>query len=128
MTKEIIPKELINLVTEEEIMMFQELQTKIRELNLTTNLTRLIEGNDYWISQVYDSILPFKTFPDYSFDNQKFLDIGSGCGFPGFAYAITHPNSEIYLVDSSKKKTDALNELIKRITFKNNISDTFVFW
>ena len=46
--------------------------------------------------------------------------IGSGCGFPGLAYAITHPTSEIYLVDSSKKKTDALKILIKEINFKNN--------
>ena len=40
MTKEIIPSELLNLVTEEEIMMFQELQIKIQELNHKTNLTR----------------------------------------------------------------------------------------
>jgi len=37
-----------------------------------------------------------------NFDNKKFLDIGSGCCFPGLAYAITHPNSEIYLIDSLK--------------------------
>ena len=46
---------------------------------------------------------------------------GSGCGFPGLAYAIIHPNSEIYLIDSSKKKTDALRILIKSINFRNNI-------
>ena len=57
----------------------------------------------------------------YSYSTKKFLDIGSGCGFPGLAYAITHPTSEIYLVDSSKKKTDALKALIKEINFKNNI-------
>ena len=39
----------------------------------------------------------------------------------GLAYAITHPTSEIYLVDSSKKKTEALKILIKEINFKNNI-------
>ena len=121
MTKENIPNEILNLVTEEEIMMFKELQIRIRELNNKTNLTRLIEGYDYWISQVYDSIWTFKENPNINFDNKKFIDIGSGCGFPGFAYAITHPNSEIYLVDSSKKKTDSLKEIIKKINFKNNI-------
>ena len=54
MTKGKIPNELLKLVTEEEIMMFRELQIKIQELNYKTNLTRLIEGDDYWISQVYD--------------------------------------------------------------------------
>ena len=116
-----VPEEISSLITEEEIIIFQELQTKIEELNNKTNLTRLIDGDDYWISQVFDSIWPFRTSPNINFDDKKFLDIGSGCGFPGFAYAITHPNSEIYLVDSSKKKTDALEILVKEINFKNNI-------
>ena len=122
MKKQNIPKEIFSLITEEEIIMFKELQIKIKELNNKTNLTRLINGDDYWVSQVFDSIWPFKTFPNFNFDNKKFLDIGSGCGFPGLAYAITHPNSEIYLIDSSKKKTDALKVLIKEISFKNNIN------
>ena len=121
MTKESIPNELLKLVTQEEIMMFQELRIRIQELNYKTNLTRLVEGDDYWISQVYDSLWTFKENSNKNFDNKKFIDIGSGCGFPGFAYAITHPNSEIYLVDSSKKKTDSLKEIIKSINFKNNI-------
>ena len=116
-----VPEEISSLITEEEIIIFQELQTKIEELNNKTNLTRLIDGDDYWISQVFDSIWPFKINTNIHFDNKKFLDIGSGCGFPGLAYAITHPRSEIYLIDSSKKKTDALKILIKEINFRNNI-------
>jgi len=121
MKKQNIPEEISALITEEEIIMFQQLQIKIKELNKKTNLTRLINGDDYWVSHVFDSIWPFKTSSNINFDNKKFLDIGSGCGFPGLAYAITHPSSEIYLVDSSKKKTDALKALIKEINFKNNI-------
>ena len=121
MKKQNIPREISDLITEEEISMFQELQIKIEKLNKKTNLTRLINGDDYWVSQVFDSIWPFKTFSNINFHKKKFLDIGSGCGFPGLAYAITHPTSEIYLVDSSKKKTDALKELIKEINFQNNI-------
>ena len=121
MKKESLPIEVMELISEEELMMFKELQIKIRELNQKSNLTRLIEDDDYWISQVFDSIWPFKILTNINLDNKKFLDIGSGCGFPGFAYAITHPNSEIYLIDSSKKKTDALKNLVKTINFKNNI-------
>ena len=121
MSKESIPYELLKLLTEEEIMMFQELRIRIKELNYKTNLTRLIEGDDYWISQVYDSLWIFKENSNEIFDNKRFIDVGSGCGFPGFAYAITHPNSEIYLVDSSKKKTDALKNIIKSMNFKNKI-------
>ncbi len=121
MKKQNIPEEILSLITEEEINLFQELQIKIKELNNKTNLTKLIEGDDYWVSQVFDSIWPFKAFKNINFDNKKFLDIGSGCGFPGLAYAITHPNSEIYLIDSLKKKTDAIKILVEQINFKNNI-------
>ncbi|MDA9729055.1 16S rRNA (guanine(527)-N(7))-methyltransferase RsmG [Prochlorococcus sp. AH-736-N17] len=121
MKKQSIPDEIFKLLTEEEINIFQEIQIKIKELNNKTNLTRLIDGDDYWVSQVFDSIWPFKAFANINFDNKKFLDIGSGCGFPGLAYAVIHPNSEIYLIDSSKKKTDALNFLIEDCNFKNNI-------
>jgi len=121
MKKQNIPEEILSLITEEEINLFQELQIKIKELNNKTNLTKLTDGDDYWVSQVFDSIWPFKAFPNINFDNKKFLDIGSGCGFPGLAYATTHPNSEIYLIDSSKKKTDAIKILVEQINFKNNI-------
>ncbi len=121
MKKQSIPEEIFDLLTKEEINIFKELQIKIKELNKKTNLTRLVDGDDYWVSQVFDSIWPFKAFTNINFNNTKFIDIGSGCGFPGLAYAIVHPNSEIYLIDSSKKKTDALKNLIKEINFKNNI-------
>ena len=42
MKKQNIPEEIFSLITEEEIIMFQELQFKIKELNNKTNLTRLI--------------------------------------------------------------------------------------
>ncbi len=121
MKKQNIPEEILSLITEEEINLFQELQIKIKELNNKTNLTRLTDGDDYWVSQVFDSIWPFKAFTKFNFDNKKFLDIGSGCGFPGLAYAIIHPESEIYLIDSLKKKTDAIKILVEQINFKNKI-------
>ena len=52
-----IPIEVINLLSEEEIILFKELQIILKELNRKTNLTRLIDGDDFWISQVFDSVL-----------------------------------------------------------------------
>ncbi len=53
MKKQNIPEEILSLITEEEINLFQELQIKIKELNNKTNLTRLTDGDDYWVSQVF---------------------------------------------------------------------------
>ena len=114
-------KELNEILSSYEIKLFKKLQTILSEINKDRNLTRLIEGDDYWISQVYDSIWPFFLNSNKTLDGKKFVDIGSGCGFPGLAYAITHPNSEVYLVDSSRKKTDALKEIIDELNFSNRI-------
>ena len=114
-------EDLNEILSSKEIRLFQKLQKSISKINKNTNLTRLVEGDDYWISQVYDSIWPFYLSPNKILDGKKFIDIGSGCGFPGLAYAITHPNSEVYLVDSSRKKTDALKQIIEDLNFSNNI-------
>tara|TARA_B100000212_G_scaffold326570_1_gene289163 strand:+ start:50 stop:763 length:714 start_codon:yes stop_codon:yes gene_type:complete len=114
-------KELNEILSSHEVQLFKKLQKIISEINKETNLTRLIDGDDYWITQVYDSIWPFYISPNKILDNKKFIDIGSGCGFPGIAYAITHPNSEVYLVDSSRKKTDALKQIIGKLNFNNKV-------
>ena len=121
MTQILHKKELEKFLGADEFEMFSRLKELIQKLNKISNLTRLIEGNDYWISQVYDSIWPLFKNSNKLFENKKFIDIGSGCGFPGLAYAITHPNSEIYLVDSSLKKTNALKQIVTAMNFKNKI-------
>jgi len=121
MTHLIQEKELLKLISDEEIKIFIKLQELIKELNKKSNLTRLIEGDDYWISQVFDSIWPLFKNSKKVFNNKKFIDIGSGCGFPGLAYAITHPNSEIYLIDSSTKKINSLKRIIKVLNLKTKI-------
>ena len=114
-------KKLKEYLSHQEIELFIKLQKIIEKLNKVSNLTRLVNDNDYWISQVYDSIWPFYENREDFAKKKKFLDIGSGCGFPGMAYAITHPESEIYLIDSSKKKTDALKKIKNELNLKNNI-------
>ena len=76
-------KEVFDLLSDQEIKTFEKLQIIISELNRVSNLTRLTEGNDYWISQVYDSIWPFLENKNKKFDKKKYIDIGSGGGFPG---------------------------------------------
>ncbi len=122
MNQNVPSKEIFNFLSDKEIIVFKQLQKIIKELNSISNITRLLEGNDYWISQVYDSIWPFLENKNNFFDNKKYIDIGSGGGFPGLAYAITHPKSEIYLIDSSKKKVNALKEVKNQLRLENKIT------
>ena len=41
-----------------QLQQFQQLQELLRSWNQRLNLTRLVEGDDYWIAQVFDSLWP----------------------------------------------------------------------
>ena len=69
-------------------------------------------------------------------DNTKIVDIGTGGGFPGIPLAIIFPNVNFYLIDSTRKKINVVNNIIQEINLKNaiaihnrieNIKDKFDF-
>ena len=107
--------------TQKQLAQFTKLQDFLRQWNKRTNLTRLVEGDDFWITQVCDSLLPLYKEIQYQKHTYKFIDIGSGCGFPGLAIAIAMPNSNITLLDSSTKKTTYLKEVSKTIGISSRI-------
>ena len=108
--------------TKKKLAQFIQLQDLLREWNKRTNLTRLVEGDDFWIAQVYDSLLPLHEELQYPKLSHKYIDVGSGCGFPGLAIAIAMPNSNITLLDSSSKKTTFLKEVSKEIGLSSRIT------
>ena len=44
----------------EQLEQMITLQVLLRQWNTRVNLTRLVEGDDYWITQVFDSLWPIK--------------------------------------------------------------------
>ena len=52
-------------------------------------------------------------------NNTNIMDLGTGGGFPGIPLAITNPNVNFTLVDSTKKKTDVVNTVTNMINLKN---------
>ncbi len=107
---------------DKQLAQFIHLQDLLREWNKKTNLTRLVDGDDFWTSQVCDSLLPLHEELQYPEHSHKYIDIGSGCGFPGIAIAIAIPNSNITLLDSSSKKTTFLKEVSKEIGLDSRIT------
>ena len=118
----IIWNELKWVPTEAQLAQFIHLQELLKEWNKKTNLTRLVDGDDFWTAQVCDSLLPLYEELQYPELSHKYIDIGSGCGFPGIAIAIAMPNSNITLLDSSSKKTTFLKEVSKEIGLNSRIT------
>ena len=108
--------------SEKQLTQFTQLQEFLKQWNKRTNLTRLVEGDDFWITQVCDSLLPLHRELQYSKLTHNFIDVGSGCGFPGIAIAIAIPDSKVTLLDSSSKKTTFLKEVSKEIGISSRIT------
>ncbi len=105
-----------------QLAQFIQLQEFLKEWNKKINLTRLVDGDDFWITQVCDSLLPLTEELQNPERCQKYIDIGSGCGFPGIAIAIAMPNTNITLLDSSNKKTTFLKEVSREIGLSSRIT------
>ena len=118
----IVWKELKWEPTKKQLTQFIQLQELLREWNKKSNLTRLVDGDDFWIAHVCDSLLPLQEELQNPNLSHKYIDIGSGCGFPGIAIAIAMPSSDITLVDSSNKKTTFLKEVSKEIGLCSRIT------
>ncbi len=105
----------------DQIEQFIYLQTLLKEWNSKVNLTRLVNGSDYWVSQILDSLWPISNELRVANQSKKVIDIGSGCGLPGLAIAIALPNAKITLIDSISRKTKALKSISEAIGLSERV-------
>lgn len=85
--------------------------------NQKINLTGIKDYQQFVDKNIYDSLLIIKL---KIFEKVKIaLDFGSGGGFPGLLLAIIYPDIKFILVDSSRKKTDWLKYISKKLALKN---------
>ena len=99
-----------------QLQQLNQLQEELRQWNSRVNLTRLVEGADFWIAQVFDSLWPLLPLlherPDAPL---RCIDVGTGGGFPGLAVAIALPNAQLTLVDSVGRKTQAVQAMAEAL-------------
>ena len=89
---------------------------KNSKVNLVSrkDVQKIVE-NHVFISSYISEFLP----PRIS----KFLDVGTGGGFPGIPLAITRPMIKGVLVDSTAKKIDAVQEFISKLKLNNIVAE-----
>ena len=90
-----------------------DLQLQLRQWNSKLNLTRLVEDDDFWIAQVFDSLWPLVPLLQSGADQAplRLIDVGTGGGFPGLALAIAFPQAQLTLVDSVGRKVEAVQAM-----------------
>ena len=105
-----------------QLEQLQQLQTELRLWNSKVNLTRLVEGDDFWIAQVFDSLWPLRALLNTQAEAPlQCIDVGTGGGFPGLAVAIALPQAQLTLVDSVGRKTQAVEAMAASLGLKERV-------
>ena len=84
----------------------EELRQFLEVVNRVTNLTRIIEPEDFQLKHVADSLSIAKFFPELRTESLRIADIGCGAGFPSLVLAMAFPALKITAIDSTGKKID----------------------
>lgn len=104
--------------TDEQQARFQQLYELILEGNRQLNLTRITEPQEFWEKHLWDSlrgIAPQQKFISSLETSASVIDIGTGAGFPGVPIAIVTPNSQITLLDSTRKKITFIDKILSEL-------------
>ena len=105
-----------------QLELLQQLQDELRSWNSRVNLTRLVEGDDFWITQVFDSLWPLVPRLLHSPEAPlRCIDVGTGGGFPGLAVAIALPQAQLTLVDSVGRKTQAVQAMAEALGLQDRV-------
>ncbi|MCK5051336.1 MAG: 16S rRNA (guanine(527)-N(7))-methyltransferase RsmG [Candidatus Cloacimonetes bacterium] len=116
MNKEIFRKYLekhLPQKADELMISFERFLEALWEENSKVNLiSRKTPKEEYWTRHFLDSLLPIEIA---DFSNKKILDFGTGGGLPGIPLNLVYPNTELYLLDSTHKKINAVKDIIKTL-------------
>ena len=114
----------INLIYKYFPVLNQESNKKIEQLYLLyknyNDKINLISRKDFHLfyeRHVLHS-LSISKFVQFK-KNHDVMDLGTGGGFPGLPLSILFPDTNFYLVDSIKKKTDCVSKIINDLKIKN---------
>lgn len=111
----------------EQQFQFQRLYELIIAGNRQLNLTRITEPIEFWEKHLWDSLRGIMTLLGERREIKelvgesafKIIDIGTGAGFPGIPVAIALPDSQVTLLDSTRKKIVFLDTLIEQMGRQN---------
>ncbi len=85
------------------------------DANRRTNLTRIVDRDDFLIKHIVDSWLVLAVYPDLLTQPLTVADVGCGAGFPGLPLALLSPQAHIVEIEANGKKHDYVAGLIQRL-------------
>lgn len=97
-------------LTDLQVARFCSFGELLLEWNRRLNLTRITDPEEVILKHFVDSMVLAKFI-----SGEKFVDLGTGAGFPGIPLKILQPDLEMVLVDSLQKRLKFLDVVIETL-------------
>ncbi|MDO5062175.1 MAG: 16S rRNA (guanine(527)-N(7))-methyltransferase RsmG [Peptostreptococcaceae bacterium] len=104
---------------------FQLYMQNLLEYNSHTNLTAITEPKEVYIKHFVDSISSILSLEylkkryGVDYEKKRFIDVGTGAGFPAVPVKILCPMIDLTLLDSLEKRTRFLTQLSEQLELSN---------
>ena len=107
-----------SMISDEQQQRLRDLQQIFLEENQKLNLSALRDEESIWIGNIGDSVAALD-IDLLQRDELMILDIGTGGGFPLLPLAICKPNCKFFGLDSTQKKIDAIQRMVRALELSN---------
>lgn len=119
MTEDEARAKLIHAVPRETAERLEQLIAMVRAEMAHQNLIAASTADHIWTRHILDSAQLLDLAPQAV---SRWLDLGSGAGFPGMVVAIMKSGLSVTLVESRRKRIDFLRSMIERLGLNDRVS------
>jgi 16S rRNA (guanine527-N7)-methyltransferase len=102
--------------TAEKTSKIRDYVTLLLKWNKLVSLTSITDPVDIVARHFGESMFAASLL---SVDNGRLADVGTGAGFPGLALKILHKDLKVVLVESNKKKSAFLSEVVRSLALSD---------